>query len=286
MAVQLLSGLAYAYWFTRPRPATLWAHLRGMNIGERFKPTLQLARTYAEHAPVMTLMGRFARGIRYALRSFAIREEFGDVWGQGQSHAYYGLVLYAAGRFRECAEACRKAVDLLERTGDFNQLHIAQFQLSCALYRFGDLSGAYEQARLHYESGNEVGDEQATGVSMDIWARATFGEVPKQILEIGIGSQSHRRAMHRPGPVRQRSPTLLCGQVERGGGVFCPSTSDRGSDGGAERLYAILSDLVADVPATTVGGDGASHRRAAQGTVGGGWSSGKGGPSIRDAISM
>ena len=51
----------------------------------------------------------------------------------------------------------------------------------------GDLAGAYEQARLHYESGNEVGDEQATGVSMDIWARATFGEVPKQILETELG---------------------------------------------------------------------------------------------------
>ena len=183
LAIQLLSGLAYAYWFTRPRPATLWAHLRGMNIGERYEPTLQLARTYADHAPVMTLMGYFGRGIRYARRSFAIREEFGDVWGQGQSHAYYGLVLYAAGRFRECAEACRRAVDLLECTGDFNQLNVAQFQLSCALYRLGDLSGAYEQARLHYESGNEVGSEQATGVAMDIWSRATFGEVPKQILE-------------------------------------------------------------------------------------------------------
>ena len=262
MAVQLFSGLAYAYWFTRPRPATLWAHLRGMNIGERFKPTLQLARTYAEHAPVMTLMGFFARGINYALRSFAIRDEFGDVWGQGQSHAYYGLVLYAAGRFRECAEACRKAVSLLERTGDFTQLHVAQFQLSCALYRLGDLSDAYEQARLHYESGNEVGDEQATGVSMDIWARATFGEVPKQILETELGRSRTDCAMHGPSPVRQGGPALLRGQLERGRRLFFPSTSDRGANRGAEHLHAILSRVVVDVPAPTAGRDGESHRRA------------------------
>ena len=42
---------------------------------------------------------------------------------------------------------------------------------------------AAEQARLQYHSGLEVGDEQASGVSLDIWARATCGGVPQQVLD-------------------------------------------------------------------------------------------------------
>lgn len=189
LAIQLFSGLSHAYWFVRPGPATLWAHLRGMNFGERFRPTMQLARTYAEHAPALTILGWFSRGIRYARRSLAMRQEFGDVWGQGQSHAYLGLVLYAAGRFRECADVCREAIRLLEVPKDLNQLHIAHFQLSSALYRLGDMAGASDQARRHYESGVQAGDEQATRISMDIWSRATFGGVPRQILETELGRE-------------------------------------------------------------------------------------------------
>jgi two-component system sensor kinase len=183
LGVLLFGRLAHGYWFTRPRVATLWAHLRGMNLGERFAPTLELARTYSEHAPVMTLVSWFSRGITYARRSLAIRQSLGDVGGQGQSLAYYGLVLYAAARFRECADACREAIRLLERTGDYWQVHIARFQLSCALYRLGDMAGACEQARLQHDSGIEVGDEQASGVSLDMWARSSCGAIPKQILE-------------------------------------------------------------------------------------------------------
>ncbi|MHB8969842.1 MAG: ATP-binding protein [Pirellulaceae bacterium] len=183
LAMQLYSRLAYGYWFTRPRVATLWAHLRGMNLGERYAPTLELARTYSEHAPAMTLVPWFSRGTAYARKSLAIGQAFGDTWGQGQSLAYYGLVLYAAARFRECAEACWEAIPLLERTGDHWQVHIARFQLSCVLYRLGDMTGACEQARLHHEWGIRVNDGQAAGISLDIWARASYGAIPKQILE-------------------------------------------------------------------------------------------------------
>ena len=48
-----------------------------------------------------------------------IRKSFGDLWGQGQSLHYYGVVLYSGSRFTECVEKGREAVRLLERTGDF-----------------------------------------------------------------------------------------------------------------------------------------------------------------------
>ena len=52
----------------------------------------------------MTLVPCFSRGIAYVRKSLSIRQSFGDIWGQGQSLSYYSLVLYAASRFRECAE--------------------------------------------------------------------------------------------------------------------------------------------------------------------------------------
>ncbi len=183
LAVRFLSRLAHGYWFTRSRLATLWSHLRGMNLAERYRPTMELARTYSEHAPAMTLIAWFSRGIAYARKALAICATVEDPWGQGQALSYYGLALYAAARFRECAEACRSAIQLLERTGDFWQVHIARFQYSCALYRLGRMEEAAEQARLHHDSGIEVGDEQAAGVSLDIWARATCGAVPPEVME-------------------------------------------------------------------------------------------------------
>jgi len=189
LAVRLFSQLTHGCWFTRSRLATLVSHLQGMNLAERYRPTLELARTYSEHAPALTLVHWFSRGIAYARKGLAICQASGDPRGQGQALSYYGLVLYAAARFRECAGACRDAIRLLERTGDFWQVHIARFQYSCALYRLGEMEEASEQARLHHDSGVEVGDEQAAGISLDIWARATCGAIPQQILDAELQRQ-------------------------------------------------------------------------------------------------
>lgn len=189
LAIRFFNRLAHGYWFTRSRFATVWSHLRGMNLAERYPPTMELARAYSEHAPAMTLVHCLSRGIAYAQKSLRMCESFEDPWGQGQAYSYYGLALYAAARFSACADACREAIRLLERTGDFWQLHIARFQYACALYRLGHLDQALEQARIHHNSGVEVGDEQAAGVSLDIWARATCGAVPPQILEAEVQRQ-------------------------------------------------------------------------------------------------
>ncbi len=78
-----------------------------------------------------------------------------------------------------------------QQTGDYWQVHIARFQYSTALYRLGDLSSAVEEAQLLHRSGIEVGDEQAAGIALDIWARATHGAVPPEILEKELSRQRH-----------------------------------------------------------------------------------------------
>ncbi|MBI3468717.1 MAG: AAA family ATPase, partial [Planctomycetes bacterium] len=187
LGLRLYSRLAYAYWFDRGRVPCLWAHLREMNLAERYPSTLELAQAYSEHAPVMSLVPYFSRGIAYAEKSLAIRKSLGDLWGQGQSLHFYGVVLYAASRFAECIEKCREAVRLLERTGDRWEVNIARFQIAASLYRLGDLPAAVEEARRIHQSGLQVGDAQASGISLDIWSRASGGRVPEEVIRTELG---------------------------------------------------------------------------------------------------
>ena len=182
MAARLYSRLAYTYWFQRGRFPCLWAHLREMNILERYPPTPELAQAYSEHAPVMTMVPYFSRGITYAERSLAIRRELGDLWGQGQSLHFYGVVLYAASRFTECIEKCREAVDLLERTGDRWEMNTADWHIAFSQYRLGDLRAAAESSQRVHEAGLRIGDHQAAAISLGAWSKASGGRVPAQLV--------------------------------------------------------------------------------------------------------
>ncbi len=183
LSIRLLSRLAYVYFYTRGRSMVFWVHLHSMNLAERYAPTPELAQTYSEHAVGMTLIGWYRRGLAYAQKSLDIRRSLGDLWGQGQSLSFYGVVLYAAARFSECIERCREGVRLLERTGDYWEMHIARYQIAASLYRLGDMPAALETARSMHESGLRLGDEQASGISLDVWSLATGGKVPEETLQ-------------------------------------------------------------------------------------------------------
>ncbi|HEX4150388.1 MAG TPA: tetratricopeptide repeat protein, partial [Pirellulales bacterium] len=189
LAWRLFSRLAHGYWFVRGQVHTLWTHVRGMNLAERYRPTAELAQAYSEHAPAMTLVPYFSRGAAYAQKSLAIRKALGDLWGQGQSLAFHSIVLYAASRYRECVEKGREAVRLLERTGDLWEEHIARYQVAAALYRLGELGEALELSRRNYESGIRVGDEQASGISLDVWSRSAPGKLPQDVIAVEIKRQ-------------------------------------------------------------------------------------------------
>lgn len=184
LGYRIFSRLAHGYWFTQSKTHVLWTHLRGMNLAEYYAPTLELAQSYSEHAPAMSLLPWYSRGVAYACKSHAIRVQLGDLWGQGQSLHYLGIVLYCGSRYRECIEKCREGVRLLERTGDFWEVHIARYQMAAALYRLGELETAVDEARRIHESGLELGDFQASGISLDVWARAAPSAVPVEALKV------------------------------------------------------------------------------------------------------
>ncbi|MEZ6055145.1 MAG: ATP-binding protein [Planctomycetaceae bacterium] len=189
LLAKLYNRLTYAYWFKKGKISCLWSHLRGMNLAEVYPPTSELAQAYSTHAPVICLIPVFSRGLDYSQRSFAIFRSLGDLWGQGQSSSFHGLALYVSSRFEESVEKFRDAVRLLERTGDYWEGNIARYQLSLALYRTGDLSGAVEEAKRVHLSGLELGDIQATGICLDAWSQASGGDIRPDILQ----TELHRK---------------------------------------------------------------------------------------------
>ncbi len=205
LAVRLYSRLAHLYWFHRGTVASLWAHLREMNRAECYPPTPELAQAYSEHGPAMSLLAWFSRGIVYAEKSLALRKQFGDLWGQGQSLHFYGIVLYAAARLQDCVTRCREAVRLLERTGDYWEVNIARFQIAASLYRMGDLAVRLAESQRMHQSGTDLGDAQAAGISLDVWARASLGQVPEGIVQVEMARST--------GDVQCRAQVLLAEAV-------------------------------------------------------------------------
>ena len=183
LAVRIYSRLAYVYWFHSGKLRCGWAHLREMNLAERYPPTLELAQAYSEHAPVMTMVPWYERGISYAERSHAIRTDLGDLWGQGQSLGFHAAVLYSASRFPESAEKAAEAVRLLERTGDRWEANTAGWHLALALYRLGELAPAVVEAARVHQAALDIGDQAAAGISLSAWARAAEGALPAPLIE-------------------------------------------------------------------------------------------------------
>src|SRR5262249_48016848 len=102
LAISLHVHLTRAYFFDRGVVPCLWTHLRSVSRAERSPPTRELGYAWAAHAPVMSLVPWLSRGEAFGKKSLAIRQELGDVCGQGQSLHYLGVVYFAGARFEEC----------------------------------------------------------------------------------------------------------------------------------------------------------------------------------------
>ncbi len=224
MILSLYSRISQAYWYTRDKYCTLWAHLRGMNLAERYQPTSFLAQSYSEHAPGMTLLRWESRGVKYAKRSLEIRKALDDVWGQGQSRNFLSILFYSFSRFEDCVSQARQAVAILERTGDYWEVHIARYQLAAALYRLGDLEEAVQLARVNYQSAIDRGDYQATGNILDVWARASMGEMPMEMVQNEL-----ERDVFDPQRICQVNLAKAVVEFYRGNYVGCRANSSGGN---------------------------------------------------------
>jgi two-component system sensor kinase len=181
--LQLLSRLSQVYWFSRNRLWTVGTNLRLLNRVERFAPSSILATAYSQHGLALSLLRWFRRANRYSNGAIELRKDHSDLWGQGQSYHHLGVIQLAECRFQEAAENASRAVDLLRQTGDFLEMNMATYQVANALLQLGRLNDAVSTASKMYYSGREMGDLQATGISLDVWARADPASLPLSLVK-------------------------------------------------------------------------------------------------------
>ncbi|EPX60986.1 hypothetical protein D187_001638 [Cystobacter fuscus DSM 2262] len=186
LAVHFYNRLTYGYWYKRGPVPTFWAHLREVNTAERYPPTPELAQAYSTHSPVMTQVPWFSRAIAYLEKSLAMRRQWGDTWGQGQTLHFYSLALYVSGRFEESIEKAREGMRLLARTGDKWEMHNAHYHLAMSLYRLGRLREAEESSQQLHASALAIGDRYAVRLSLEVWGKAAVGRIAKGLLDEGL----------------------------------------------------------------------------------------------------
>ena len=147
----------------------------------------------------MSAVARFRRAFKYAERSLAIRRQFNDLWGQGQTLNFYGVALYAASRYSS-ADKAREARRLLERTGDRWEAMTSLYHLGLSLYRKGELHESEQVAHQIYREGSELGDYMQTGFAQEIIAKATGGLVDPETLrkqiELAEGDAQRQQALY------------------------------------------------------------------------------------------
>ena len=191
LLMHLHSVMAHVYWFSRGQVACLWTHLREMNLAERYAPSLEMAQAYSEHAPVMSTLPLNKRGNDYARKSHEIRESYGDLWGCGQSKSFWALVAYGASNFEDTVNLDTEAIKIFEQTGDWWEANLARYQRGLAHFRLGKLEEAIEDSHRVHRSGLELGDAQASGITLHTWVMAAQGNVPAEIIATELERPRH-----------------------------------------------------------------------------------------------
>ena len=198
----------------------------------------------------MSLIGYYSRGIVYAEKSLEIRRSFGDLWGQGQSLHFYGIVLYAASQFTECVEKSREAVRLLQRTGDYWEMNMARYQMAAALYRLGDHRERPARGPPHAPVRAGTGRRAGGGHqprSLGLRHRRTGARRTRQER---AGMRSPRCPGHDPGAAgRRRAADGLRGRHEQAASRFARGAWRRAAGGNDERLRRAEPGLAGHRPA-------------------------------------
>jgi two-component system sensor kinase len=190
-AIRVYHSITAPYFFARGAVWSMWAHLREMNLSERYGPSAELGRAYGLHGAICSGFPRFfERAARYTRKGVALCGERGDVWGQARAMQFLSLSRCGLGHYREAIEAAEESARLFERAGDHWEATGPLCWGALARYHEGDLAGAVEAARQLFERARALDDAHGLAFAVDTWARATDGRVPADVLQTELDRRS------------------------------------------------------------------------------------------------
>ena len=184
LAVRFYDRLSLAYFFAGGHLRMLWAHLRELNVAERYGPTPELGRAHGEHGWALAVaFPNWERCRVYAARGAATCEALGDLWGRGHALTCSAFALLVVGRFREAIEHAAEAERVMEKVGDPWEIESARYFRAWSLYRLGDLRAAAELCRSTHEAARAFDSQLPVVATLQLWATVTEGRVPAAHLD-------------------------------------------------------------------------------------------------------
>jgi signal transduction histidine kinase len=175
-------NLGRAYWFHQGTLPAIWSLVHRATVLERSAPSVELATAHTDYLPMLTALSLYGLAIAYGERALRHFESVRDPWGIGQSHHHLGLAHYIASRYEQAVLHLERARPLLARAGDTWEATSALAHAGYAYYRLGRLADAATAARAVHAIAIERGFGMAEGGSLDIWAKATGGELPAELI--------------------------------------------------------------------------------------------------------
>jgi signal transduction histidine kinase/tetratricopeptide (TPR) repeat protein len=222
LAARLHTRLSQSYWFqSESKVSVMWAHLRGLNIAERYAPTPELATAYTNHGTLLSVLVYsirrvpmflvaffLARGRKYYQKALALREAFGDAFEHGLTLSQIQFSLHHYARHEENVEVGRRAVRLLQQAGVGREewrIGDAQFFLGFAFYHQGDLTKAVEHGQAMYRVGRDFGDRFMCSIGLVLWASASGGQIPAELVAAELARPASDAGPH----LAERQASLL-----------------------------------------------------------------------------
>ena len=182
-AIRVYNSLNGPYFFARSGLWVLWAHLRALNLSERYPPSTARGREYGVHGSACSGFPRlFERAIRYTRAGARMCAEHGDMWGQAHALQFLALTQCATGRYREAVSTGHTSARLFERAGDIWEAQGASNSAALALYRMGQLKPALDESIALYQRGRQVDPAHGVAFAVNVWVRASEGHLPADIL--------------------------------------------------------------------------------------------------------
>ena len=187
LALRLFSGLSHANANGHGSILqSFYTHVRSINLAEQYQPSPELAVLYLEHAVAWAFVGQLRLVAPYVNRCREIYQDDFPGVREGLISNYLSIGYYCTAKYDDAIRYGRQAIESLERVGDYWKIHMARYQVAASLYQKGYYREAIAEAKRNYESSVEKGDFQASGLILDVWARANPGDVPDEILEAEI----------------------------------------------------------------------------------------------------
>ncbi len=181
---RLLNRLCYVVYFSGATAKCIYLHFRALKLAQKYLPSEYFAQTLANQGPISTYLGpaMMRRAVPILGESLAIRQAIGSLWGQGNSLNFLAVTQYTAAHYSESIQAGERAWDILERSGDLWEMHVAGFQVAASHMRLGEAEKALEWCRIVHESSVRTHDEESAGRILDVWARVAPLTVPTKAL--------------------------------------------------------------------------------------------------------